>query len=42
MSPAQKRDALKRLYGPSWAGKVEKMSDNQVHSVYMRVIVNKK
>lgn len=32
----EKRRLLSKLYGPSWAGKVEKMSDAQVSVIYMR------
>lgn len=28
-------------YGPSWVGRVEKMSDKQVYAVYMRKLNNK-
>lgn len=42
MSPAQKREALKKSYpGPKWADKVDKMSDKQVHATYMRLLNNK-
>lgn len=34
MSTAQKKAALMKLYGPSWAGKVDKMSDSQIHAIY--------
>jgi hypothetical protein len=36
MSPSQKRVALAKLYGPSWAAKVEKMSDAQVSAIYIK------
>ena len=36
MSVGQMRVALSKLYGPSWAGTVEKMKDAQVYSVYMK------
>lgn len=38
MSIEQMRKALMSLYGPSWPAKVEKMSDKQVYSVYMRCL----
>lgn len=36
MTIAQMRDKLSRLYGPSWGEKVRKMSDKQVHAIYMK------
>lgn len=38
MSIAQMRNVLSRMYGPSWAGKVERMSDKQVAATYMRLL----
>lgn len=43
MSPAQKRKKVMDAYpGSGWALKVQKMSDTQVHSVYMRLMNAKK
>lgn len=28
-------------YAPTWVYKVEKMSDKQIHAIYMRIINNK-
>jgi hypothetical protein len=43
MSPEQKRDEVTKAYpGDKWAEKVKKMSDAQVHRVYMRLINNGK
>lgn len=43
MSPEQKRKFVEEAYvGPKWAAKVSKMSDAQVHSIYMRLINKKK
>lgn len=36
MPVTEMRKTLSRLYGPSWAGKVDKMSDKQVAAVYLR------
>lgn len=37
MSPAQKRKYVRELYPwPSWEKKVDKMSDAQVHAIYIR------
>jgi hypothetical protein len=36
MPVTEMRKMLSRLYGPSWAGKVEKMSDKQAATVYLR------
>jgi hypothetical protein len=38
MTPAQKRAYLSKQYGPTWAGRVEKMTDAQVSAVYTRMI----
>lgn len=32
----QKRIALRGLYGPGWAKKVDKMPDNQVIALYLK------
>ena len=43
MSPAQKRDAVLKAYpGGVWAKRVEKMSDAQIHTIYMRLLDAKK
>ena len=43
MSPEQKRARVKQEYPwPSWEAKVDKMSDAQVHTIYMRIINKKK
>lgn len=43
MSPEQKRDFIIKAYpGPSWEEKVAKMSDAQVHTIYIRLINRKK
>lgn len=43
MSPEQKRDFIIEAYpGPSWKAKVMKMTDAQVHTIYMRLINRKK
>lgn len=36
MPVTEMRRTLSRLYGPSWAGRVDKMSDRQVAAVYLR------
>jgi hypothetical protein len=39
VSTEQKRDAVAKAYpGEKWAQRVRKMSDAQVHTVYMRLI----
>lgn len=39
MSNEQKRAVVAKAYpGESWAQRVKKMSDAQVHTVYMRII----
>lgn len=39
MSNEQKRVMITKAYnGTSWAEKVKKMSDAQVHSIYMRLL----
>lgn len=40
MGPEQKRAALIKAYpaGVIWADKVKKMSDKQVHVIYMRLL----
>lgn len=39
MSPEQKRAAIKRVYSsPNWEDKVDKMSDAQVHNIYIRML----
>lgn len=38
MSVEQMREYLSKLYGPSWAERVRKMSDKQVYAVYQRHI----
>lgn len=39
MSPEQKRNAIANAYpGAGWALKVQKMTDQQVHVVYMRLM----
>jgi hypothetical protein len=41
MSNEQKRFIITKAYpGDMWAAKVAKMSDAQVHSVYMRLLLN--
>ena len=41
MSNEQKRYYVTKAYnGDSWAAKVSKMSDAQVHSIYMRLLYN--
>lgn len=43
MSPERKRAILSRAYpGDSWLQKLAKMSDAQVHNVYMRMLNNGK
>lgn len=42
-SVAQKREAIKKAYlSPNWEEKVDKMPDKQVHSVYQRLLNQKK
>lgn len=41
MSIDQMRDKLSKLYGPSWAEKVRKMSDKQVAAIYNKKLANK-
>lgn len=36
MSTSLQREALKRLYGGSWASKVSKMPDHQVIALYLK------
>ncbi|QFG09160.1 hypothetical protein PBI_SPORTO_52 [Arthrobacter phage Sporto] len=39
MSNEQKRAAVAKAYpGASWAQKVQRMSDAQVHTIHMRII----
>lgn len=38
MPVAQMRNLVSKKYGPSWAKKVERMSDPQVAAVYMRML----
>lgn len=41
MSTEQKRNIITKAYpGDLWAAKVQKMSDAQVHTVYMRLLNN--
>lgn len=43
MSIEQKRDIVSRAYpGDGWKYKVDKMSDAQVHTIYMRLLTNNK
>jgi len=43
MSNEQKRYILSKAYpGPNWQQKVTKMSDAQVHVIYMRLLYNNK
>lgn len=42
MSVTQMREKISKLYGPSWAGKVYKMSDQQVAATYMRLLNSNK
>lgn len=43
MSTEEKRTWLKQWYPwPSWEAKVDRMSDQQVHATYMRMINMKK
>jgi len=37
MTINEKREHLKMLYGEVWKKKVEKMSDNQILAVYLRL-----
>jgi hypothetical protein len=38
MPVAQMRKLISKKYGPSWAKKVERMSDPQVAAVYLRML----
>lgn len=39
MSIEQMREALKKAYiGPAWNGRVDRMSDNQVAAMYLRLL----
>lgn len=42
MSTLNERAALKKLYGPSWAARVDKMSDAQVVAIYRKFQAQKK
>lgn len=43
MSNEQKRSIISKAYpGDSWPEKVKKMSDAQVHSIYMRLLYKNK
>lgn len=43
VSPEQKREKLKRSYpSETWSKKVDRMSDAQVHTIYMRLLNAKK
>lgn len=36
MTTAQKRAAIRALYGADWKARVDKMSDNQVVAIYLK------
>jgi hypothetical protein len=36
MPVSEMRKLLSKLYGPSWAGKIDKMPDRQVSAIYTR------
>lgn len=39
MSPEQKRNAVLRAYpGGHWANKVNRMTDAQIHTIYIRLL----
>lgn len=42
MNDAQKREYLSKLYGPSWALRVSRMSEKQVAAIYLREINKRK